>query len=97
MPAPIPPPRYDKAPRAKLDYGFDWTLWLDGDAILTSTWVLDQGLTRPQPDTFTSTRSTVWLGGGVAGSSYKCTNYITTASSPSRIDERSLYIDCVAL
>lgn len=95
-----PPPRHNKAPASTKDYGWDWSNWLVSDTIAQSTWTADPGLTigtAAYASTFTSTKSTVWLSGGVAGQSYKVTNQITTSSTPARKDERSFFVDCVVL
>lgn len=75
-----------KDPDANLDYGFDWALWLDGDEIASSTWIVDAGITTAN-ENFNSTKTTVYLSGGAAGSNYKITNRITTDSG--RTDDRS--------
>lgn len=80
---------YTKDPDAVLDYGWDWSTWLDGDTITASTWEADTGVTIAS-DTFAATSTTVWLSGGTAGTRYKLTNHITTAAG--REDDRSLYI-----
>lgn len=60
-----------------LDYQIDWSLWLGTDTINTSTWTIDSGLTKGL-DLVASNMTTVWLSGGVAGSTYVITNAITT-------------------
>lgn len=78
-----------KDPDALLDYAIDWTQWLDGDTILTSDWTVAVGLTK-ESQFNTTTVATVWLSGGVAGTSYTVTNRITTAGG--RTDDRSITI-----
>ena len=34
---------FTKDPDAVLDYSVDWTLWLAGDQISTSEWILENG------------------------------------------------------
>lgn len=80
-----------KDPEAILDYGFDWNLWLAGDTIDTSAWVVDSGLTIvPGSDVHDTTTTTVFLSGGVERQKYKLTNTITTAAG--RTDERTILI-----
>jgi hypothetical protein len=67
-----------KDPVAVLDYLVDWTAWLAGDTIATSSFVVDAGLTK-QSQTNTPSTATVWLAGGTIGQSYNVTNTITTA------------------
>lgn len=82
-----------KDPDALLDYGFDWSLWLQpGDTISSSTWQVEDGLTASTPS-HTATTTTVWLSGGTAGRSYQVTNRITTAGG--RTDERTMVVRVV--
>jgi len=90
--------RYLKDPDSRLDYGYDWTPWLEaGDSILTSTWVLDPG----NPDTaliidsfnFAGALTVVYLKAGTVGKRYVVTNRITTLNG--LIDDRSIQVDVV--
>ena len=78
-----------KDPDAILDYGFDWSLWLDTDTISTSTWIIPAGLTRDS-QTNTTTTTTVWISSGVDGTEYPITNLITTAAG--RQEDRTMTI-----
>jgi hypothetical protein len=93
--SPIPPvgegmeASFIKEPDAFLDYGFDWSQWLeDGEAVVVSTWVVPEGLTV-EAEEFTGTITTVWLSGGTVGANYRLVNHIETAT---RTDERSMQI-----
>lgn len=81
-----------KDPDAKLDYSIDWSVWLDDDIIVGSTWDVDDGLTVDS-DTFSVSNTTIWLSGGVPGRRYRATNRITTASG--RVDDRTITINVV--
>lgn len=81
--------KFNKDPDATLDYTIDWTDWLGSDIITSSDWVIEEGLTVGT-DSNTSKTTSIWLGGGTAGTRYKCTNRITTAAG--RIDDRSFYL-----
>jgi hypothetical protein len=81
-----------KDPDATLDYSIDWSEWLDTDTIISSTWSVPEDLVA-EDGSSTTTTSTVWLSGGIAGVSYSVTNQIATAGG--RVDERSLSIKCV--
>jgi hypothetical protein len=90
-------PTYTKDPSAILDYGHDWTEWMDeGDEITASTWAAapdaDDGgtLITSNPTFDAAGPTTVWLAGGVAGESYTVTNHITTAEG--RQDDRSFKV-----
>ncbi len=79
-------------PSDNLDYTIDWTDWLGGDTIVTSSWVVTAGLTEGA-NANTTTSATVWLTGGTAGTSYVATNTIITAAA--RTANRSFNIDVV--
>lgn len=76
-----PPPSYDQPANAILDYVVDWSAWLFADdSIGSATWEVDQGLTQPATpsSSFTTTTATIWLSGGVAGTTYLVKSIITT-------------------
>lgn len=79
----------DKDPLENLDYGFDWKTWLGTDTIASSNWTVDTGITVGT-STNDATSTTIWLSGGVAGTSYKAVNKITTAAG--RVAERTLVV-----
>ena len=80
-----------KDPDSTLDYSFDWALWLDGDTIASSTWVIDSPLTIvPASQSFTDTITLVFISGGVDKIDYELRNTIVTAGS--RTDERTMEI-----
>jgi len=81
---------YVKDPDAVLDYSVNWVDWLpEGDAIATSTWTAETGITIDS-DSNTSTAATVWLSGGTEGVRYSVTNHIVTDDG--REDDRTLEI-----
>jgi hypothetical protein len=81
---------YVKDPGATLDYVVNWTDWLAaGETISTSTFTVSSGITKDS-ETNTTTKGTVWLSGGTAGTTYTATNRITT--NQSRTDERTIEI-----
>lgn len=80
---------FTKDPDDVLDYVFDWTRWLDGDTISTSTMTTEAGLTEDSDDNDTE-KATVWVSGGTAGTTYTVANKITTANG--RTAERTISI-----
>lgn len=89
---------WTKDPDAVLDYMRDWgsdaldpdARWLrDDDTILTSTWIVPDGITKDS-DTHDDKTATIWLSGGTLGESYELTNRVVTAGG--RTDERSVTI-----
>ena len=79
-----------KDPDAVLDYSVDWSKWLAGDQIQTSSWSVSDPALEAADDSNTTSRTVVWLAGGVVGQTYTVTNRITTSGG--RTDERSLVI-----
>lgn len=81
---------YVQDPNAVLDYVFDWSGWLAAsETISTSTVTVGTGLTE-NSESNTTTKATVWLSGGTAGTTYSVTNKIVT--NQGRTDERTIQI-----
>lgn len=78
-----------KDPTAILDYAVDWSAWLSGDTIATSTWTVPTGLTLVRLD-FTPSQGVAWISGGTVGQTYFLTNTITTAAG--REDSRMITV-----
>lgn len=73
-----------------LDYMIDWSLWLQGDTITASAWLISpSGLTEGTKDK-TTTTTTIWLSGGIPGTQYRLVNRISTAAS--RIKEQEVIV-----
>jgi hypothetical protein len=85
----------EKDPDAVLDYTLDWGAtddpWLSGDTIATATWTLDTGLTKVS-ESVTATAATIWLSGGIAGSTYRVSCRIVTTNSIPRVEDRSFRV-----
>lgn len=82
--------KFYKDSDAVLDYTVDWTEWLAAsETISTSVWTVQTGLTVDSSSN-TSFVGTVWLSGGVVGTTYTAANKITT--NQGRTDERTLEI-----
>lgn len=86
---------YKKDPDATLDYTVDWTAYLAAiaDTITSVTWVLSTGITKVSQSN-TSTTATIFVSGGVEGSSETMTCRITTAGG--RIDDRTIALKIVS-
>lgn len=84
---------WSKDPNAVLDYTLDWSLWLHGDTISTSTWTVPGGITKVL-DTKTSTTTTIWMSSGTLATSYSVVNKIVTANG--RTEERTIVFSLVA-
>lgn len=74
-----------------LDYSVDWTTWLAGDTISSSTWVVDAALTKVS-DSHTTLVTTAFISGGSAGRTYNLTNTIVTAASRTAVRTFTLTI-----
>ena len=82
---------FTKDPDAVLDYSVDWSAWLAGDEISSSEWLLEQGATIEKvTDTMTATKTTIWLRGGDAGTTYLVANRIVTTGG--RTDDRTISV-----
>lgn len=82
-----------KDPGATLDFGVDWSEWLDeNEVIAESAWAVPAGLTLASHG-HTDTLAVAWLAGGTAGQTHTVANRITTSAG--RTDERSMTIKVV--
>jgi len=82
-----------KDPNAILDYGFDWSEWLQTDeTISTSTWTVPTGVTQASTQR-TDTQTKIFLSGGTVGQTYRITNRIVT--NQTRQDDRSILIKII--
>ena len=82
-----------KDSNAVLDYGFDWSDWLQtGETIVTSTWINPDSITVVTSSNLAAS-TVIWVSGGTAGKSYRLTNRIVTNNSPARTDDRTLLIE----
>lgn len=69
----------NKDPNEVLDYQLNWARRLaEGDAIASSTWIVDEGDVVVDSDDFTDEKTTVWLSGGAVDTRCKLTNRVTT-------------------
>jgi hypothetical protein len=80
-----------KDPRAEKDYTMDWSAWLAGDTIQTSTWEVEplDGLELFSGANST-TAATIWVRGGEADTRPIITNKIVTVAG--RKNEASILI-----
>ena len=79
-----------KDPDSTIDYGHDWSDWLAGDTIVSSTWAVTPSGITVSDNSFTASATVVWLAGGVAGTTYRVKNTITTAAG--RIEQATLLV-----
>lgn len=77
-----------------LDYGFNWSEWLQsGETITVSVWAPATDLIFTNAAvTGTGTITSVFVAGGEAGKTYKLYNTVTTSAG--RIDSRTLTLSC---
>ncbi len=74
-----------------MDYGFDFTAWLAGDTISSSTWVVPTGIIQDS-ESETTLITTIWLSGGTAGSNYIITNTIITVAGRTKEISFLIYV-----
>jgi len=72
-------PDYEKDPHSTEDYSFGWSAYLNDDTILTSTFLLPDGLTKIS-ESNTTTGAAIMVSGGSLGRTYRITHRITTAA-----------------
>lgn len=72
----------DKDPQEVLVYTVDWDTddWLGTDALASSQFTVDTGLTK-DAENFSSPNALVQLSGGTLGQRYRVTNKVTTVTS----------------
>jgi len=68
-----------KEPGEILDYSIDWSDWLGGLTISTSTWSVPSGITK-DADSNTTTTTLIRLSGGTWGQTYELSNTITAGA-----------------
>jgi hypothetical protein len=79
---------------AVLDYGVDWSNWLEsGDTISSSTWTITPSSITTDSTENTTTQAKIWLSGGTVGTTYTATNRIVT--NEGRTQDQSIYIKVV--
>lgn len=69
--------QYTKDPDATLDYTINWSLWLNGDTINSSIWMVPSGITS-ESSAADATSTTIVLSGGTVGQYYDIVNHIVT-------------------
>ena len=84
------PQKFEKDPDARLDYPIDWSDWLEGDTISTSTWEADSDDITIDDDQIVSDYTVVWLEDGIVNEDYRITNHIVTSAG--REDDRTITI-----
>lgn len=88
------PQTFLKDADAVLDFGVDWSNWLeDGDTISSSSWTVTPSTITTDSTENTTTVAKIWLSGGLTGTTYTATNRIVT--SDGRTEDRSIYIKVV--
>ena len=80
---------YTKEPTSVTEYEIDWSVWLNGRTIVTSTWTVEAGITEDS-ESNTTTVASIVLSGGTWGESYIATNHIV--ASDSEEEENSITI-----
>ena len=80
---------YVKSATEVASFSINWSDALGSATISTSSWAVEAGITKDS-DTKTTTVATIVLSSGTAGTTYTCTNTITTSTSETWVD--TLYI-----
>lgn len=79
-------------PRGDLGWSLNWSAWLAGDTIATSTWSVEggDGAMSINSEGFSDVRAVVKVSGGTVGQTYRLINEITTADGDR--DRRTIQI-----
>lgn len=67
-----------KDPDDVLDYGLNWTEWLDGDTLNSVVWTVLEGSIVKQSENVVGNVATVWFSGGVSKENCRVQCRITT-------------------
>lgn len=89
MAAAAPIAIFIKDPDAVLDYSLDWSEWLKGDIITSSSITPPAGINKDS-GTFGASLQTVWVSGGMDGTDYDIVYHVGTAGG--RADDRTIRI-----
>lgn len=84
---------YLKDPQSRVDYGFAWDGYADGQVVTASLWTVtpqEEGGVMVEADGFDAGATSVRLSGGREGHVYAVTNRVTL--SDGQVEERSLTI-----
>lgn len=85
-------PHGRKDPDSRLDFTFDWTDWLGTDAIVSIAPAVDVGTATIFSSAHNGKIATVWLTGGTLGEVLQLRCRITTANTPARIEDRTMFL-----
>ena len=83
-------PYFVKDPNAIETFTVDWAAPLGTDTIASSSWIVPSGIAQVSIGN-TTTKATIKLSGGTAGTTYMVTNRIITTTSGETLDA-SIYI-----
>jgi len=73
----------------------DWTKWLDGSTISTSTWTVNDSNLTLSDASNSSTTATTYISGGVEDCEYWLVNSVVTADAVARTESRSIRVKVV--
>lgn len=79
-----------KDPDSRIDYGWRWAKWLDGDTINSVIGIVTGTGLAVDDTEFDATNTKLWLTGGVDGTDYPVTTRITTVEG--RTEDRTFII-----
>lgn len=87
---------YLKDPQSRIDYAIDWSLYTDGQAIVTSDWIVtpgEEGGIAAEEASFEPGRTAVRLSGGVAGHLYSVSNQVTFSDGTTDVRSITLRVE----
>ncbi|WAJ29341.1 hypothetical protein [Antarcticirhabdus aurantiaca] len=77
MPAPLQWPTKD--PDERVDFGVDWSARLVGDTIVSSLWIVPDGIVGSE-ESHADRMTTIWLEGGTPRLTYELLNRVETSA-----------------
>lgn len=87
---------YLKDPQARVDYAIDWAIYLDGQTIEASQWLVtpdEAGGIVAEESSFEPARTAARLAGGLAGHIYSVSNQVTLSDGSSDLRSITLRVE----
>lgn len=84
--------RFNRYDDQSLDYYINWNHWVTDESIISSEWILPDGLTS-ESENLVDNYAGIFVSGGVSGQTYELKNKTQTDASPNaRGTTRSIFL-----
>jgi hypothetical protein len=87
---------YLKDPQSRVDYAIDWSIYLDGQTIEASQWLVtpdESGGIVAEEASFEPARTAARLAGGVTGHAYSVANLVTLSDGSTDVRSITLRVE----